>query len=58
LYELVPTGSEQTQWFPLGPDEAKALGGLIGELDPHLEVLEFADLCALVRAVTGTPPTP
>ena len=46
LYELVLTGDGEMEWFLLEPDEAKALGGLIGELDPHLEVLEFADLCA------------
>lgn len=56
LYEFVVSGGGETGWFLLDPDEAHALCGLFEDLDPDLEAFEFADLCGLVRAVTGTPP--
>jgi hypothetical protein len=55
-YELVLTDDAWIEWFLLEPDEASALGRLIAQLDPKLEALAFAEVCGLVRAVTGRPP--
>jgi hypothetical protein len=56
FYEFVLTDGAWVQWFLLEQDEASALGRLIAQLDPKLEALRFADVCGLVRAVTGRPP--
>ena len=56
LCEFILIDGARIGWFLLEHDEAYALGGLIEQLDPRLEVLGLADVCGLVGCVTGTPP--
>lgn len=56
LWELTIFGVGRLEWFLLESEEAEAFRGLINELDPELSTLCVADVCGLVRAVTGTPP--
>lgn len=56
MYEFILIDGARIEWFLLEQDEASALGGLIEQLDPTLEMLGFAEVCGLVRSVTGMPP--
>ena len=58
LWELTLTCGGHVGWFLLEPQEAQAFQAVVDELDPDLSTLSFADLCGLVRAVTGAPPDP